>query len=438
MDKAKNDIILATLARHGGSCTFEQIMEVAEEHHCDVAGAALTSLKRAKKVDFEGMMLLLPRDAAVVVTVGDAVAERKPEKTSTAAAPSAAITDMANARYCKKCKAVFEQFSASDKCPGGHANFVYTKQIPADCPLPGVAAAADTPAASAAPASTGNAAANKCYVCKKRSVIRSGFDMDSDKAGVLDVGVVIAVVEEKENAKGTLRVHFEGGWVSKVTGTGLLALEDAPAGTAATFTRFTGADSPAPTPAATTAPAPAPASKPTPAPAPVAAAVGSGLFSDDSDDDMAPTPQSPDVAKATSKPAPAPAPVAAPKRYTCTKRSVIRAGFEMDSEKAGTLEKGTIIEVLDEKVNENGIVRVQFKGGWTSKKTGTGAVVLEDAPEGAEPTFEAAETAAAPAPAPASVAAPKRYTCTKRSVIRAGFEMDSEKAGTLEKGTIIE
>ena len=53
MDKAKNDIILATLVKHCGSCKFEHIMEVAEEHHCDVAGAALTSLKRAKKVDFD-------------------------------------------------------------------------------------------------------------------------------------------------------------------------------------------------------------------------------------------------------------------------------------------------------------------------------------------------------------------------------------------------
>ena len=30
------------------------------------------------------------------------------------------------ARYCKKCKLVFE----TDKCPGGHANFMYTKRIP--------------------------------------------------------------------------------------------------------------------------------------------------------------------------------------------------------------------------------------------------------------------------------------------------------------------
>jgi hypothetical protein len=70
MDRAKNDIILATLEKHGGTCTFQVIMDVAEEHHCDVASAALTSLKRKNKVDYEGMMLLLPRDADIVITTG--------------------------------------------------------------------------------------------------------------------------------------------------------------------------------------------------------------------------------------------------------------------------------------------------------------------------------------------------------------------------------
>ena len=37
MDKAKNEIILATLDQHGGSTTFQVIMDVAEEHHCECA-----------------------------------------------------------------------------------------------------------------------------------------------------------------------------------------------------------------------------------------------------------------------------------------------------------------------------------------------------------------------------------------------------------------
>ena len=69
MDKAKNEIILATLEKHGGSTTFQVIMDVAEEHHCDVCSAALNSLKRKGKVEYEGMMLLLPVNADVVVSL---------------------------------------------------------------------------------------------------------------------------------------------------------------------------------------------------------------------------------------------------------------------------------------------------------------------------------------------------------------------------------
>eukprot|EP01043_Picozoa_sp_COSAG02_P080015 COSAG02_NODE_18817_length_917_cov_0.913203_1_plen_113_part_10 len=111
------------------------------------------------------------------------------------------------------------------------------------------------------------------------------------------------------------------------------------------------------------------------------------------------------------------------KRYACVRRSVIRAGFEMDSEKAGTLEKGTEIEALEERTNAQGIIRVRFDGGWTSLATEAGLVVLEEV----LPTEGEA--------AGANVMQKKTYVCVRRSVIRAGFEMDSDKAGTLEKGT---
>jgi CRP-like cAMP-binding protein len=44
--------------------------------------------------------------------------------------PVISVTNIANARYCKKCKAVFEAIEATTKCPGSHANFMYTKRIP--------------------------------------------------------------------------------------------------------------------------------------------------------------------------------------------------------------------------------------------------------------------------------------------------------------------
>jgi hypothetical protein len=47
-------------------------MDVAETVHCDVTAAALLSLKREKKVQYDGMMLLLPVHADVVISAGGA------------------------------------------------------------------------------------------------------------------------------------------------------------------------------------------------------------------------------------------------------------------------------------------------------------------------------------------------------------------------------
>jgi hypothetical protein len=67
MDTAKNDVVLGTLQRNDGSCSFQTIMDYAEQVHCDVTSAALLSLKREKKVAYDGMMLLLPTHTDVVV-----------------------------------------------------------------------------------------------------------------------------------------------------------------------------------------------------------------------------------------------------------------------------------------------------------------------------------------------------------------------------------
>ena len=34
------------------------------------------------------------------------------------------LAGMSTARYCKKCKVVFDQIQPTDKCPGAHANFM--------------------------------------------------------------------------------------------------------------------------------------------------------------------------------------------------------------------------------------------------------------------------------------------------------------------------
>ena len=126
-------------------------------------------------------------------------------------------------------------------------------------------------------------------------------------------------------------------------------------------------------------------------------------------------------------------------RYVCVRRSVIRAGFEMDSEKAGTLEKGTVVAALEERANAQGITRVRFDGGWTSLVTGAGQVVLEEiAPvqEGVPPDAPLTINPAVAA-APGTGDDKKSYVCRRRAIVRAGFETDSDTVGTLEKNAVI-
>lgn len=81
MNRAKRDIIMATLAAKGGKCknldrlrysqagSFFDLFEEADRQHCDVLTAALLSLKRAKVVTYDGMMLLMPTHKDVQVTL---------------------------------------------------------------------------------------------------------------------------------------------------------------------------------------------------------------------------------------------------------------------------------------------------------------------------------------------------------------------------------
>ena len=59
MDKAKNEIILATLDQHGGSTTFQVIMDVAEERHCECAHHCIS--RRALCASCLGSVLALTR-----------------------------------------------------------------------------------------------------------------------------------------------------------------------------------------------------------------------------------------------------------------------------------------------------------------------------------------------------------------------------------------
>ena len=89
-----------------------------------------------------------------------------------------------------------------------------------------------------------------------------------------------------------------------------------------------------------------------------------------------------------------------PQQFRCVKKSQIRNGFEMDSEKAGVMAVGVVFSSLCSKVNEAGALRVQFDEGWLSEVTGAGAVCLELLPDGTSVAEEGQPPAPAPAPAP--------------------------------------
>lgn len=128
-------------------------------------------------------------------------------------------------------------------------------------------------------------------------------------------------------------------------------------------------------------PAPAPLWSPEPAPAPASA-----------------------LASPPSMAAPVPATSTEPivGSYTCVKKSQIRCGFEMDSDKAGILNKNVTVHALEIRINEAGVNRMRINEpfvGWVSEKTGAGGIALELIP-GTEAPAPAPPPAPAPAPAP--------------------------------------
>ena len=228
--------------------------------------------------------------------------------------------------------------------------------------------------ATAGTTTTTYVAAEAQYKVVKKSQARAGFEMDSDKAGVIAVGTVVDALERKINDKGIVRVRFNQGWISEKTGAGVPCLE------LISETKPVSAPAPAPAPAPT--PAPAPGAAPAPAPAPAAAAPAA-------------------AAPVTAPPAGAGNPTA----FTCVKKSQARAGFAMDSDKASVIAVGTVISVLELKKNDAGTLRINFDGGWVSERTGKGDVCFEasawaESPPAVEPApAPVAEPAPAPAPA---------------------------------------
>lgn len=110
----------------------------------------------------------------------------------------------------------------------------------------------------------------------------------------------------------------------------------------------------------------------------------------------------------------------APPYYKCIKKNQSRTGFAMDSDKAAVIAPPMVIEVIEAKVNDTGVLRIHFSGGWVSERTASGivcweglseedALALEDEMEAGKQQGDGGATvvvASAPLAAPASEPAP--------------------------------
>lgn len=359
------------------------------------------------------------------------------------------------------------------------------------------------------------------FRCVKKSQIRAGFEMDSDKAGILEVGTEIKAMATQTNDKGVLRVQFEGGWVSERAGNGAVCLqatawgdaveppapqeaaasqasevvvaEEAPTATVAkqeeaavveeeaeAAAGAVGAHEEAPAAeeavaakteevAATEA---SPAEEQVAADdneaAAVAAAAQEKPLAEEAATAEADTAslakeqvaasEAAAVEQVVADEAPTPSGCCVYRSAKCVKKSQIRAGFDMASDKAGIISVGTVIDVIETRPNDAGTLRIHFSGGWVSEHAGNGATCFELVRNdlGAPPSFKApepAQLASAPEPAPEPTTVPEaplvvsvteedvalgEYKCLHAAVIREGSGMDTSKAGTLDVGERID
>jgi hypothetical protein len=65
------------------------------------------------------------------------------------------------------------------------------------------------------------------------------------------------------------------------------------------------------------------------------------------------------------------------RQYKVLIKTVVRAGYQMDSAKGGVLAKDEVIDVSEEAPLPNGITRFKYAGGWVSDKASDGRQILE-------------------------------------------------------------
>lgn len=121
-------------------------------------------------------------------------------------------------------------------------------------------------------------------------------------------------------------------------------------------------------------------------------------------------------------------------RFACVKRSAVRNGYDQSaSQRTGFVEVGELVEALECRTNESGVVRVRFRGGWVSCTSQKGDTLLK--PVSPSPPDIGSNAAGTPEP-PASDASTFvgcQMVSLSKAKIRAGSAMDSPAVGELRK-----
>eukprot|EP01051_Picozoa_sp_SAG22_P018181 SAG22_NODE_2988_length_2046_cov_1.242938_1_plen_407_part_10 len=267
------------------------------------------------------------------------------------------------------------------------------------------------------------------------AVVRAGFDATTPVSGQLMPGDIVDAVDGQLNANGVMRIQTDMGWVNTIAGDGTVLLQ----------------------------------------------ALGND---DETEMTESEYETDSDYTEAESELDPY-APVAKPARqYYVVQHAKLRIGFETDSLDLGFLEAGIVVDALDGRVNENGVMRIRISRGWVSTKAMDGTELLfplrglasdvtsevemlgrderlaylEEAMRSHQETLALAARAElddsemdtesewttggdswmTKPQAKAPEAAPKQYKVMNAAKLRAGFEQTSEDRGQLFTGEVVD
>eukprot|EP01046_Picozoa_sp_COSAG06_P035036 COSAG06_NODE_3721_length_4976_cov_3.131232_3_plen_1138_part_00 len=255
------------------------------------------------------------------------------------------------------------------------------------------------------------------FCCVKRATVRASVEMDSEKAGVVEVGEELVALECKLNDRGQLRVRFERGWTSTTTLGGSVLLEPVPddddedddddgdeddEGVASGLNSgFVAAVEPA---------ADDTSSEATPGKVGLPRAANS-LGQDSSPQDTQDT--SPHRVVYTIEEEEDQVPIQ-PMLYMAAKKAVVRAASRLDSPRIGLMSRGELILVTHTKMVGD-TLRLRFGRGWTSAIGGDGRTIFiaENNPN-------------------------RHYRAVKLGRVSVGFDESSETIGTITKNSVIE